>query len=613
MSLTGQQKKYLRKNLKNKSIKQIASDLDVSLKEIQNYLQKIWGKEKYNKFAGKKDNPQKNNSKKDNNRLEKIKFFDFKKWFDENLLILMLLIILVFIAYFNSFFNEFLSDDIAAIRDNLDFHRFEYVINSFPASLRSLFNFILVNLFGKIPVYFRLLNIIFHLLTVLAVYLLVYLTINKKVAIFSAAILAVHPLQTEAVTWISGGIYSQYSFFVILALLFYVLSVKDKRFYYLSIASFILSLMSSEKAIIFPFILLAYQLVFKQIKDYKKLIAPFVIGGGWGLYYVLKVPQRIESLQVQYYEAPTTLNPLFQVPVALSSYIQLAFFPKGLTLYHSEMFFSPTAFAFKAIVVLLLLGLIFYSFWHNRNLLFWLLFFIISLLPVLTPLGISWIVAERYVYLGAIGIYVAIAIIADKLTKQKNREIYFYGILSLIVLLLTIRTIARNNDWKNQDNLWISAAKYSPNSAQNRNNLGDMFGRHGDLERAVIEFQTAIRIKPNYADAYHNLANTYNRQGKFAEAEENYKEALKYNPSLWQSHQNLSAIYHDQEKFDLSRQKLEQAIIIYPANPNLHTNLGFIYATLSIFDKAEEQFTIALQLNPQDQRAREGLAKLVNQ
>jgi len=162
MSLTGQQKKYLRKNLKNKSIKQIASDLDVSLKEIQNYLQKIWGKEKYNKFAGKKDNPQKNNSKKDNNRLEKIKFFDFKKWFDENLLILMLLIILVFIAYLNSFFNDFLSDDIAAIRDNLEFHRFEYVVNSFPASLRSFFNFVLVNLFGKTPVYFRLLNIIFQ-------------------------------------------------------------------------------------------------------------------------------------------------------------------------------------------------------------------------------------------------------------------------------------------------------------------------------------------------------------------------------------------------------------------------------------------------------------------
>lgn len=574
MSLTGNQKKYLKKNLKNKNIEQIASDLDVPLKEVQKYLQKIWGKEKYKKFIDKKDNSKKDSSKKnkykkDSGLLERIKFFDFKKWFDENLLILMLLTILVFIAYFNSFFNEFLSDDIAAIRDNLKINRFEYVINSFPAALRSFLNFILVNLFGKFPVYFRLINIIFHLLTVLAVYLLVYLTINKKVALFSAAILAVHPLQTEAVTWISGGIYSQYSFFIILALLFYVLSVKDKKYYYLSIASFILSLMSSEKAIVFPFLLFVYQLAFKQLKNWKKLIAPFVIGGSWALFYVLKVPGRISSLQVEHYQEPQTINPLFQIPIAISSYLELVFFPKGLTIYHSEMFFSTFNFYLKATVMVLFFGLIVFSYKKNRYLFFWLSFLIISLLPTLTPLGISWIVAERYIYLGAIGIYVAVGLCAQKLTKIKNGNNYFYGLLGLLILALTVRTIVRNNDWKNQDNLWIATAKYSPNSAQNHNNLGDLYGRRGDLARAAEEFKIAILLQPNYADAYHNLANTYSNMEELDKAIENYKQSLKFNPNLWQSYQNLSIIYYEQENFDLAKDYLEKALQLNPDNQKL--------------------------------------------
>ncbi len=72
----------------------------------------------------------------------------------------------------------------------------------------------------------------------------------------------------------------------------------------------------------------------------------------------------------------------------------------------------------------------------------------------------------------------------------------------------------RNFDWKNQDTLWLATAKTSPSSHQNHNNLGDLYARRGEYEKAVEEFKKAIELKPDYGDAYHNLANVYHQIGK---------------------------------------------------------------------------------------------------
>ena len=101
----------------------------------------------------------------------------------------------------------------------------------------------------------------------------------------------------------------------------------------------------------------------------------------------------------------------------------------------------------------------------------------------------------------------------------------------LHLFALSVRTITRNADWKNQDTLWLATAKTSPSSPQNHNNLGDYYGRQGDLEKAAEEFKTAIKLKPNYGDAYHNLANIYHQMGEDDLAIENYRKALSFNPN----------------------------------------------------------------------------------
>ena len=480
-------------------------------------------------------------------------------WIKENYQYLLILALLVFVAYINSLNNAFVADDVPGILNNAEIAKASYISSQPLILVRTALNFAIANLFGRSPTAFRAINILFHLGNVWLLYLLLHLLANRKTALFAAALLAVHPLLTESVTWIAGGLYSQYTFFILLSLLLYVLFDADqnRKLYCGSMISFALALLTSEKAMAFPFILFALEFTYQGLKkNWKRLIFPFALGGAWILFFVSKIGERQTILKDAYYQTSPTNDALAQIPIAISSYLKLIFWPKNLTLYHSEMSFSSLEFYAHLAVFLAFLGLIAYMFKKNKPAFFWLSFFVIALAPTLAPFGISWIVAERYVYLGAIGIFVVAAMAVNKITEK---TVTFYATLGLLILFLTARTIARNQDWKNQDTLWLATAKTSPSSPQNHNNLGDLYGRRGDLERSAEEFKKAIELKPGYADAYHNLANTYQQMGKIDEAIENYQKAAEINPQLWQSCQNLAAIYFEQGELELAKEWTEKA------------------------------------------------------
>jgi tetratricopeptide (TPR) repeat protein len=299
---------------------------------------------------------------------------------------------------------------------------------------------------------------------------------------------------------------------------------------------------------------------------------------------------------------------LQKIPIAITSYLELIVWPNNLTLYHSEMMFSKSEFIIRAGICLLFFIAIGYSYFKNRRVFFGLTFFLISLIPTLTPWGISWIVAERYVYLGSIGIFLVLGVFFSWLI-QKNKGLG-WTIVILVILSLSIRTIIRNADWKNQDTLWVSMIRTSPSSPQNHNNLGDMYGRQGDMERAVVEFQKAIELNPQYGDAYHNLGNTYQQMEKYDLALESFQKAISFNPNLWQSYANIGVIYYQQKQYPKAESSLLQAIKIFPTNDGLYAGLGVIYLDQNQEEKAMEVFKRALEINPTNQLATMGMAKI---
>ncbi len=612
MGLTKKQRKQIRQKIRNLSLEKTASELNLRPDEIKSYLKKIWRKEKYQKFLAR----QKNQEKQISPLILRIDF-NFKKWFKQNWKILLFLTFLVFIVYFNSLNNEFVSDDIPAIKNNSQINQISYFWKQpyFNTSPKQIIIFFTHKIFGLKPLFYRLPNILFHLGLVWLIYLLIGFFFKPPIPLFTASIFGVHPVLIESIVWISAGHYSLATFFALfsfLAYLIYFINIKKTKFYYFSILLFFLALLSNEKLVILPIILFLYEFCFGNLKNnWRKLIPFFILGGIWILFLVSLVGGRISSLETAYYQEPGLANPLIQIPVAISSYLELIFWPKNLTLYHSEMIFSQNEYFLRLSIFILFLATITYFFKKNRRIFFWLLFFPIALLPTLTPLGISWIVAERYVYLGALGIFVLLALIIQKIGKISKNQKVSYIVFALVLLCFSIRTITRNADWKNQDTLWLAAAKTSPSSPQNHNNLGDYYGRQGNLKRAVEEFKIAIQLNPNYGDAYHNLANTYQQMGETDKAIENYQTALSFNPNLWQSHQSLGTIYFIiQEEFELAKQEFEKAIKINPQNSNLFSNLGIIYLKLEKEEKAKESFSKVLQIDPQNERAKQELLLL---
>ncbi len=529
----------------------------------------------------------------------------------KNGIILLILTALVIITFANSLDNAFISDDIAEIAQKETLGDLGYIIRTYYLGIiRHLIYWATYHIAGLTPFAFRLTNILFHLSsTFLVFYILSFISKSRRIAFFSASLFAVHPAISEAVVWVSGGMYPQYTFFFLLSFLFYLLSDRKKKYYFFSIACFLFALMS-HGAMPLPLFLVfpLYEFAFGKLKkNWIKSIPYLTLALVYFFLTLVGLSERTQTLQSVHYQERGIDNLFILIPVAISSYLELTFWPKTLTLYHSELIFGQFEFAMRALITLIFLGITLVSFKFNKFIFFFLSLFWLALSPTLTPFRLNWIVAERYLYLPILGILAVLGLMVLKLEQFLKLKWSAYIIVTLIIILLSARTMLRNIDWKNEDNLWIATGKTSPSSPNTHNNLGDMYGRWGDKQRALQEFQKAIELKPNYGDAYHNLANTYRELGQLDKALENYQKAANFNPNLWQSYQNIAALYFQSKQYDLALEFIQKAIQINPKNINLRNNLGIVYLVSGDKEKAKEIFNLVLSVDPQNQLARQGL------
>ena len=482
---------------------------------------------------------------------------------------MLLLGMLVCFLYLPFLGNAFISDDIQGLVQSMPTLS---ILGSFGlphyVHLTTFLQYITYHMFGLQPWVFRLVNILFHMGSVLLVFL-VEKRLAKPTAAFVASLLfAVHPLVTESVTWISGGVYVQYTFWFLLSFWCYL---QGKKRYWLSVIFFVLSVCTSEKALSLFFIFVVYEWLYGNLKkNWTSLIAFLIVNASLLIFYGLQISTRTQQLTASSYQSFSGfMNPFIQIPVAISSYLQLFVFPVGLTLYHSELQLSWWSFAIRAFVVLMFLGVTVYAFVKRKPIGFWMCWFVIGLLPTLTPLKIGWVVAERYVYFSLIGVCMAFGIWFDIVLHRKR---LFVSSLCVGILLLVgycTQTVYRNSEWRTEDSLWIATARESPSHPPTWNNMGDVYARAGNPEKAIEMFQRAISLNSQYADAYHNLGHTYLLMGKLSEAKLNLERAVAIRPELWQSYRDLAVVYYEEKDVETAKIMLSKAIQLAPTDPTL--------------------------------------------
>jgi tetratricopeptide (TPR) repeat protein len=349
-------------------------------------------------------------------------------------------------------------------------------------------------------------------------------------------------------------------------------------------------------------------------KNWKKILPFAALSGVWTVMIVAGsgyFSYRVTALQQQYYMAKGYDNPLIQIPVAITSYLRLIFWPDRLSFYQSDFIYTPLFYTLLNITFISFIVFIIFSFFRFKYAFFWLSLLFISLSPSLTPLRISWWVAERYIYLGSAGVIAVAGMLLSRLSNRKSFRYFVYLSVVVFTLALFTRTIVRNNDWKTQDDLWIATGRTAPMDPKTHNNLGDMYARHGDYANAIKEFEIATKLQTNYADGYHNLAVVYAEIKKYDKAIENLNLALKINPKIWQSEMLLANIYLNTKDYQNSLIHVLKATELNPALATF-ASAGYIYRESGDRSKAKEYFTKALTFDPNNQDIQKAVSELGN-
>lgn len=567
-----------------------------------------------------------------------------RSYWRANYLFFTLLAGLVFVSYVNSITNDLVSDD-KGLLNPANYSSFSKIFADPFAALRLTFYALVQPVCEGVAACYRLPSILAHLANTILIFILVNLLVKKReVAIFSSLLFAVHPVLAESVSWISAGAYPLYTFFFLSSFILYILSdqidhkylsksLTRQTIYWAGLGFLVIALFTTNRVMALPIFFL-YEISLGNVKrSWKKLLPIVILGAVWALVHLLQVQGRVVAIESSGKGDPSIYQPLFLWPFAIGEYFKLLLWPDSLSFYHTDYSQPAREMVLRWGILIGYLVFTIYSFFKNKQLFFWASFFLGGLLLYLMPIQLAWLVAERYVYLSSIGIFVLVGILLAKLYDQKKLRTAVLVGFGILIALLGTRTIIRNFDWKNEDTLLVSVLRTNPENAKGHNQQGIIYGKKGDYEKAIKEFEKAISLDDYLAEAYHNLGNAYDEQARailqasrestssaqlekevselFTKAIPFYEKALSLNPNHWLSYQQLANIYYDLGEYQKTVAYILKILPINP-NPKFLTNLGYVYLQMGDKEKAEQAYSEALRLNPQDQVAAKALQELNN-
>jgi len=180
------------------------------------------------------------------------------------------------------------------------------------------------------------------------------------------------------------------------------------------------------------------------------------------------------------------------------------------------------------------------------------------------------------------------------------------------VILLACVAFSRNQVWRDPITLWQDAVRKRPLNARAHYTLGTLLSDDGQLEAAAAALARAVRIDPSYANARTNLGNVLARLGRLEEAAEQYRAALELRPESPEDHSNLANVLMRQGKSAEAREHLELALRLDPQFAEAHNNMGILLAGEGEVAGAVEQFEAALRAKSDFTAARLNLATVLS-
>lgn len=131
-------------------------------------------------------------------------------------------------------------------------------------------------------------------------------------------------------------------------------------------------------------------------------------------------------------------------------------------------------------------------------------------LPLSNVWPLTYFAADRYLYTSMAGLCLLAALLLTRLTAGLGR--WRHAPVAALLVVLSFLTWQQNRVWKDEFSLWSQAVAVSPDSVYALNNLGVMYGRQGDMEKAFALIGKAAE-NPFYAEAQLNMGRLYQWRG----------------------------------------------------------------------------------------------------
>lgn len=543
-----------------------------------------------------------------------------------------LISVAVMVCYLPGISAPFVFDTQKILVNEGQFQEAEPIWVAATKNTRSLVNWTFAwnyRLGGLRPWWYRAANVAIHLLAALTMFGLVRRTLDQEgtkeplrrnassLALAVALIWAVHPLQTQAVTYVIQRYESLMALFFLLTLYCVLRGVQATAlnviWYLLAIAACWLGMHCKPVMAAAPPVVLLFDYAFLST-GWRDLLRR-----RWWLHIALFATLAVLLFRMRGALDPThsgggfsgfgveAVGPweyLRTQPQVILHYLRLAFWPDPLCLdYVWKIADNPWEIYLPGALILVFVGWGFYALLRWPKVGFLVLSFFLILAPTSSFVPIADIAFEHRMYLPLAPLVVLVVMVMWLLIRRIPAKRLDYRVaggimLALVVVGLAARTIFRNLDYTNAIRLWTSVVAAAPENSRAHDYLGIALARAGREKESEQHFLEAIKYQPQFPWPYLNYAVLLARQERWQEAEAQYKNVLQIQPHFAEAKRRYANFLVQRGKSERAHEMYRQASADDPENPRIWDEWGNLFFQQDDYAQAIDKYQRATKADP---------------
>ena len=470
------------------------------------------------------------------------------------------------------------------------------------------------------PAPFHQTNLALHLLSVVMCFgLLRALVADDLAAALGAAVFGLHPLQVEAVAWVSGMKDVLSGCFCMLAMWQYVVLARGDGDgpeghvhlpglrWTVGTVALGLALLSKPSAVVVPLLL--------ALIDYLILRRPLIRVAKWTAgWFALAVAAAVLARTVQPATSTSVDVALWQRPFvagdALAFYLHQLVLPMQLAPDYghtpARVFESVYGYASLLVPALILVALV--SIWRLRSAATAsMAVFVAGVLPVLGFVPFEFqtfsTVSDRYLYLSMLGPAIFTAFVLRR-QGPGLAHLAAIGVLGALAFQSAQQVMV----WRDTETLLSHTLEVNPHSGLAHSNLGEVLMNSGEVEQAVVHFREAAAQNPNSAQTRSNLGSALGQTGHLEESVEHLSEAVRLDPEYARARMNLASAYAGLGRNPEAIEQLLEVTRLEPGFAPAFYTLGLLLQAQNSLEAASNAFASAVRLDGSlvDARVRRG-------